>query len=196
MKGVVITMGYKKYAKDYKPQIVSANDGRSVKEIYVYKGPYFAVRFPSEGEKKKAKLLSALGAAICCILFLAAGFIDAPAARKLYVAIPYIIEMAPAAFLALGAGLCLRAPEEMKREEADRSWRRVNTMSMLLAAAAGIAFLTSLLYMFFAGNISLSGIIFTLLNGLIAAISGYTAFFMHKKCKIEEVETAKSGKNL
>lgn len=188
-------MGYKKYAKDYKPQIVSVNDGRSVKEIYVYKGPYFAALFPSEREKKKAKLLCALGAAVCCILFLAAGFIDAPAARKLYVAIPYIIEMVPAAFFALGSVLCLRVPEEMKREEADRSWRRVGTMSMLLAAAAGIAFLTSLFYMCFAGNFSSSGIIFTLLNGFIGAISGYTAFYMHKTCRIEEVKAAKNSKN-
>lgn len=180
-------MGYKKYAKDYKPQIVSIKDGRGVKEIYVYKGPYFSVHFPSEGEEKRVKWLCVLGAAACCLLFMAAGFIDAPAARKIYIAIPYIIEMAPAAFFALGAVLCLRAPEKMKREEADRSWRRTCMMSMLLAILAGIVFLASLLYMFVAGS-TMSGIIFTLLNGLLAAVSGLIAIFLRKRCRIEEIE--------
>ena len=181
-------MGYKKYAKDYKPQIVSVNDGRGVKEIYVYNGPYFTARFASETEKKRAKLLCVLSAAVSCVLFVAAGLVDADAARQIYVAVPDVVQMAPAAFFAVGAVLALRAPEQMKREEADRSWRRVKNMSTVLAVLAGVVFLGSIIYMILAKDTALQTVIFTFLTAADGALSGLTSLFLHTNCKIEEIK--------
>ncbi len=188
-------MGYKKYAKDYKPQLVSVNDGRGMKEIYVYKGPYFAAHFPSERGKKRAKRLSLCAAVACCLLFVAAGLIDSEAARKVYIAIPFVVEMAPAAFFLLGAVLQWRAPEQMKREEVDRSWRRVSQMGTLLGILAGVVCLESLGYMLIAGAFSAPSLIFALLNGLTGLSAGYIAIFMRKNCTIVEEKSSKNSEN-
>lgn len=181
-------MGYKKYAKDYKPKLVSVNDGRGVKEIYVYNGPYFTARFSSDAEKKRAKLLCLLSAVVCCLLFAAAGFVDAMAARQIYIAIPFVVEMAPAAFFAVGAVLAVRAPEKMKREETDRSWRRVRNMSTILAVLAGVVCIESILYMIITKNAAAIEFLFMGLSAAIGAISGLTSYFLHKRCKIELLE--------
>lgn len=188
-------MGYKKYAKDYKPKLVSVNDGRGVKEIYVYNGPYFTACFASEAEKKRAKLLCILNATLSCLLFVAAGLVDADAARQIYVAIPFVVEMAPTAFFAVGAILAMRAPEKMKREEADRSWRRVKNMSTVLAVVAGVVLLGSIIHMILAKDGAAPTVIFTILTAVDGAIAGLTSHFLHKNCKIEETKVEKNSKN-
>ena len=45
-------MSYKKYAKDYKARLVSVNDGRGMKEVFVYTGDYFTAGI-EDGQRKK-----------------------------------------------------------------------------------------------------------------------------------------------
>ena len=100
-------MSYKKYAKDYKARLVSVNDGRGMKEVFVYTGDYFTAGI-EDGQRKKV-----LGQFVACcvgsiLCFIGAGMINCGGMRAFYVAVPFAVTLLPLGMLAAGVWRCVR----------------------------------------------------------------------------------------
>lgn len=180
-------MSYRKYAKDYKSQLVSANDGRGMKEIFVYQGPYFTAQFADEKEKNAFRRQALVSSILCCVAFAAGGFVDAGGMQRLWIALPYVVMMIPVVFLTVGAVLIRKTGEKMKREETDHSWRRVRTMSSFLSVLSGYLSLAVLVEVIL--HISLLNLLLLLICLLIFVLSFGIRRNIQVKCKILQADS-------
>ncbi len=187
-------MSYKKYVKDYKAKLVSVNDGRGMKEIYVYTGDYFTAGI-QDGQRGRV-LAVLVGCCIGCILcFAGAGLIDCDGMRQFYVAMPFAVSLLPLGMMTAGVWRCVREKEPLKREAVDHSWRRVRGMGMFAAIMAGITAAASVVYMLIAKDFSGVQIVFTLVMALFAGFGVGIWLTVQKKCNIHQLEDAKSVQN-
>ena len=187
-------MSYKKYAKDYKARLVSVNDGRGMKEVFVYTGDYFTAGI-EDGQRKKV-----LGQFVACcvgsiLCFIGAGMISCGGMRAFYVAVPFAVTLLPLGMLAAGVWRCVREKEPLKREAIDHSWRRTSVMSMFAAIMGGATAVLSVLYMLLTGDVGSGQPVFTLLMALVGGLTGWIRFIIRKKCDIHQLEDAESGQN-
>lgn len=140
-------MSYRKYAKDYHPRLVPDKDGRGMKEIYVYKGPHFAVSLRPPLQKEKVKMRLVLYPAAALLALIAAGLLENRGMRLFYVAVPYVVALLPAVLTLCSGWYAFRFKEPLKRSEADRAWGRLKWTPVfgmactLVSAVGGIVML-------------------------------------------------------
>ena len=187
-------MSYKKYVKDYKAKLVSVNDGRGMKEIFVYTGDYFTAGI-EKGQRRQVLAAIAGCCAGCILCFAAAGMINCDGMRQFYVAVPYAVSLLPLGMMTAGVWRCLREKEPLKREAVDHSWRRVSGMSLFAAIVAAITAVASVVYMLIAKDLTGGQLAFTLLMAGFAGFGGWTRKTVQKKCNIHQLEEVKSGQN-
>ncbi len=182
-----VHVGYKKYAKDYKVRLVSANDGREMKEEYVYTGDYFLSGLAPEKEKgfKRKCVFLLLGAAVC---FFCAGLIDCDGMRVLYVALPYAVTLLPLGFMLTGAYRVCREKGPFKREAFDHGWKRLRSMSMLMLVLSGITVIGSALFMILNRDISGGEVPFLLLTAGSGVCAGGIYRMICKNCTFKKLE--------
>lgn len=187
-------MSYKKYVKDYKAKLVSVNDGRGMKEIYVYTGDYFTAGI-QDGQRGRVLATIVVCCIGCILCFAGAGLIDCGGMRQFYVAVPFAVSLLPLGMMTAGVWRCVREKEPLKREAVDHGWHRTKGMSMFAAIVAGISAVASVVYMLIAKDFSGGQIVFTLLMALFAGLAFWVWRTVQKKCNIHQLEEVKSGQN-
>jgi amino acid transporter len=135
----------KKYLKDYGVQTVKTRKG--TKEEAFYKGDYYSTDMPDE-ELKKYKTAFIMTSALNVVLFVVMGLLNNDASRQLYVALPYVALLLPAAFMLTGAVYFYRSGVRLTRYDYDKSFVRIKahaTASLYISAACVIGDIAAVL---------------------------------------------------
>lgn len=184
-------IGFRKYASDYKSRLVSADDGRRMKEEFVYTGDYFHHGLSSEREKpvKRQTLILSL---LAVIGYAAAGLIDPDAMRSFFTALPYAVMLLPIGFMAAGEYRVLREKAPYKREAFDHSWKRLRATSLAAAILAAVSLVSAVIFMAVTGAHGRDDLLFLLLMAASGGCSLEIWRVIRKECAFETLE--KDGK--
>lgn len=138
-------MVMKRYADDYE-NIITTDENGNEKKVPVYRGKYYQVSLDTEGLARYKKNILLVLAAIL-VFHIAAGFVGNPGMYRLYVALPYVIALAPLYNAATGV---LRVPREVRkyrRDEVGLSFERIKTAVFFLTGVLAAGLLGEIIFL-------------------------------------------------
>ena len=175
----------KRYADDYEVVIKEDENGNETKKV-VYRGAYFDINLDKPGLRKYQRDCLLLLAAIIA-LDVGAGFSSSRGMYQFYVVLPYVITFLALYYLAAGI---LRLPDKtqnLRHDEADLSFNRINKASSFLLVLLGITVIGEVVFLLFFTSLGNIEELYFLGLEAPAVILAYLLFRNQKAVNIQEI---------
>lgn len=140
-------MVLKRYADDYETVITTDEKGNE-KKVAVYRGKFYQTSLDGEGLARFKKINLLVLAAIL-VLHIAAGFVGNPGMYRLYVALPYVVALAPLYNAATGVLRVPREARKYRRDEVELSFERIKTAIFVLTGVLAAGLLGEIVFLLF-----------------------------------------------
>lgn len=134
-----------KYSDYYKKRSVLIDNGRTVKDEYIYTGDYF--RFKNDEKqvtRSKAQILAI--ALFSLILYISGGFIDTGGSHVFYVLLPFVFAFLPLAFMLIAAFQFSLKHGDFTVFDYERIWLRLKRTSIAVTCLTGMSMLGEIIF--------------------------------------------------
>ena len=179
----------KRYADDYE-NVVTTDENGNEKKLPVYRGKYYRVALDEAGLARfKRNNLAALAAILA--LHIAAGFVGNPGMYRLYVALPYVIALAPLYNAVTGALRLPREARKYRRDEVGLSFERMKTAVFILTGLLAAGLLGEIIFLLTSTTEAGRGLEYLYLSlEALAAAATFLAIQFQKSARVQVLEDA------
>ena len=177
----------KRYADDYE-NVVTTDENGNEKKVPVYRGKYYQVALDVESLARfKRNNLAVL--AVILVLHIAAGFVGNPGMYRLYVALPYVVALAPLYNAFTGVLRVPREARKYRRDEVGLSFERIKTAVFFLTGVLAAGLLGEIVFLLTSTTEAGRGLEYIYLSlEALAAGTTFLAIQLQKSARVQVLD--------